>query len=33
MNARTREYEIASAGEDKQMGTDDDIVYPEKDSK
>lgn len=33
VNARTREFTVASAGEDRQWGTDDDIVYPEKDQK
>jgi general secretion pathway protein G len=33
LNAKTKEYQMTSAGEDKQMGTDDDIVFPEKDSK
>lgn len=31
VNAKTREVQITSAGEDKQMGTDDDIVFPDKD--
>ena len=33
VNAKSREYLITSAGEDKQLGTEDDVYYPEKDSK
>jgi len=32
VNARTREYTISTAGEDRQWGTDDDLTYPEKDT-
>ena len=33
VSQKTRDFQITSAGEDKQMGTEDDIVFPEKDSK
>ena len=33
INASKREYEITSAGEDKQFGTADDVKYPERDAK
>ena len=33
INASKREYEILSAGEDKQFGTADDVRYPERDEK
>ena len=33
LNAKTRDFQITSAGEDKQMGTEDDIIFPEKDTK
>jgi general secretion pathway protein G len=29
VNSKTKEFTITSAGEDRQWGTDDDIVYPE----
>jgi general secretion pathway protein G len=32
VNARTREYMISTAGEDRQWGTEDDMTYPEKDT-
>ena len=32
VNARTREYTISTACEDRQWGTDDDMTYPEKDA-
>ena len=32
VNAKNRDYVITSAGEDKQMGTEDDITFPEKDT-
>ena len=33
INASKREYEITSAGEDRQFGTADDVKYPERDTK
>lgn len=33
VDARTKKYEISSAGEDKTPGTDDDIYWPERDAK
>ena len=33
MNVKNREYQITSPGEDTQLGTDDDIYFPQKDSK
>lgn len=32
VNGKTQEYMITSAGEDKQMGTEDDLTFPEKDA-
>jgi general secretion pathway protein G len=33
VDQRTKKYEISSSGEDKTPGTDDDIFWPERDSK
>jgi general secretion pathway protein G len=33
MDARSKTFEITSSGEDKTPGTDDDIYWPERDSK
>ncbi len=33
VNQKSREFQITSAGADRQMGTDDDIVFPESTSK
>jgi len=32
VNQKTHEYVITSSGEDRQMGTEDDLTYPEKDA-
>jgi general secretion pathway protein G len=33
VDARKQKYELVSSGEDKQMGTDDDVYFPPRDSK